>query len=408
MSNHSDILYQKNGKTHSVPVTLIEFHNGEAAYRDQQLIIENGSITETQSAAGSADFFVTSGFINCHMHWLMNGDSGPFEAMLEEIAGNPDRAREKAIDHARSTLKLGITFGGDKGPPGLCGAPVYRGMMEAIAGGVPMTGTIFSTWTFMAAGSFGEPYARMIHSLKEMQVALLELGASGAGVGKFIPESPFIQDKEGYDFVFPGEWFQYARSVAREKNWVFAVHAKGTETLEQCIRVGADCVEHGVQASADQLKAFQEKNIYLGPTLDGLLCRLEHAQKTRQKLPETTYEWEAVCRMVRTAAALNDGRPFTHMLFSSDAGSYTTPHASLRELYLLRKTGWDPAPVFEAATVNGARCLKRNNRGAVKKGMKADLIFWSQNPLELPLEQWQHLENHIAAVVLNGRVVARD
>jgi hypothetical protein len=36
--------------------------------------------------------------------------------------------------------------------------------------------------------------------------------------------------------------------------------------------------------------------------------------------------------------------------------------------------------------------------------MRADLVFWSRNPLELPLEEWQHLESHIAAVVVNGKL----
>lgn len=405
MSNNSDILYQENGKTYSVPVNTIEIQAGEAVYRKEQLMIENGNITGIQPVEGSPEFFVTAGFINCHMHWLMTGSACQFEEMMETIAGKPGEAVERAISYARSSLKLGITFGIDKGPPGYCGAPVYQGMMDAIARGESMTNTIFSTWAFMAPGSFGEPYARMIHSLKEMEIALLELEATGAGVSKFIPESPFLINKKGYRFVFPEEWFQYARSAARRKNWVFAVHAKGTETLDQCIRVQVDCVEHGVQASAEQLRAFQEKNIYLGPTLDGLLCRLEHSRETGRKLEETTYEWETVCQMVGTASTLNDGRPFTHMLFASDAGSYVTPHASLRELYLMRKMGYEPASVFEAATVNGAKCLKRNNMGTVNKGKKADLIFWSENPLELPLEEWEHLENYIAGVVLDGGTV---
>jgi imidazolonepropionase-like amidohydrolase len=104
------------------------------------------------------------------------------------------------------------------------------------------------------------------------------------------------------------------------------------------------------------------------------------------------------------STTLNNGRPFTHMLFASDAGSYSTPHASLRELYLLRKMGHNTASVFEMATVNGARCLKQKDKGVIQKGKRADLVFWKTNPLELTLDEWQNLDTYIAGVALNGNL----
>jgi len=156
-----------------------------------------------------------------------------------------------------------------------------------------------------------------------------------------------------------------------------------TDSLNHCITEEVDCIEHGIQASPQQLKKFQEKNIFIGPTLEGLLCRLERAKTKNQQVETASYEWEQVCRMVQTASTLNDGKPFTHMLFSSDAGSYTTPHASLRELFLMRQMGYDPAAIFQAATSNGAQCLKQPLRGQIEKQKRADFILWSANPLHL-------------------------
>jgi imidazolonepropionase-like amidohydrolase len=404
MSNPSGVVVEKQGQLRSVPVSVIDFREGKAEYRNQQLHMEGGSIVATEAADSQPDLFVTAGMINCHVHWLMDAQPGPLEKWVTDVASNPDEKIESAIAHAEAMLKMGITFACDKGPAGCCAAPVYRGIRQAMANGVAMTHSIFSTFTFMTPGGFGGPYGRSVQTTKELEVAVLELEATRAGVIKLIPEGPYQDESPHYRFLFPEELFRTAREVARSKGLVFAVHSKGEATLKQCIALGADCVEHGVEATPELLLQLQEKGVYLGPTLDGLLCRLEYARRIGQQLESTTYDWERACEMVSKAATLNQGRPFTHMLFASDAGSYATHHASLRELYLMRKNGWQPAAALEAATVNGARCLKQTDRGRVEKGRRADLVFWSRDPLELPLEEWAHLENHIAAVVLNGKL----
>ncbi len=403
----SEFLQVKKNETFTIPAQSIRFKSGKVTYEKEQLKIDKGMIKERKAYEGSADLFVTPGFINCHMHWLMPADSSPFDDWVTDNAAKPDEILDRAITHARDAVKLGVTFGADKGTPGFCTSSIYRGMQEAIDNGAPMTNSLFSIWALMVHGSFAAPYGRIVTSPEEMKIVFLELEAIGAGIIKFIPESAYKPAEKGFNFVFPEELFRSARETARAKNLVFAVHAKGTETLDQCLAVGADCIEHGVQASAEQLRACQEKNIYLGATLDGLLCRLDHARAAGQNLESTGFDWEEVCKMVRTAATLNNGRPFTHMLFSSDAGSYTTPHASIRELYLMRTLGWQPADIFEAATLNGAKCLKQENRGSIENSKRADLIYWKKNPLELSLEEWEHLEDYIAGVLLKGNQAHR-
>lgn len=405
MTERSNTFYRKPNKT--IPFTLIGFESGEAIFRNQQLTIEGGNITEVAPADGSSGLFVTAGFINCHTHWLMNrGDTSMEERAVYALA-HPDRMTEQAIENARDALKMGITFAADKGAIGIHGIHVYRSMMSALEAGEAMTHFLYAPWAFMSIGGFGAPYGRVIYDSTHMKLALEEMKTIGGGIIKFIPETIFLEDKPHYRFVFPREAFSLARQTAREQGWIFAVHAKGTQSLDVCIKESVDCIEHAIMASDGQLRAFQEKNIYMGYTLDGLLCRLEFAKKAGQRLTETTFEWEAVNDLAARAAVLNSGRPFTHMLFSSDAGSYKTPHASLRELYLMRKAGIPAAAVLEAATVNGAKCLKQANRGSVEVGKRADLILWKTNPLELSLDKWENLDDYIEAVVLNGTVIPR-
>lgn len=403
MSDHSNILYSKKNKT--VPLAVIGFEAGEARFMDRQLTVEDGVITKTAPAEGAPELFVTAGFINCHVHWLMDRAETPMDERAAFTAGDPGTVARQAIEQARQTLKLGVTFACDKAPIGINGVPVYREILRAAEAGEPMTNTLFSPWALMCEGGFGDPFGRTISSNVSMKLTLKEMDAVGATAIKFIPETPYMKEPPHYRFVFPRESFSIARQHAREKNWVFAVHAKGTQTLDVCIQESVDCIEHGILATDEQLRSFQEKNIFLGYTFDGLLCRLEYAQKIGQGVEETGFEWKAVNDLAARAAKLNDGRPFTQMLFSSDAGSYKTPHASIRELYLMRKAGIPAATVLEAATVNGAKCLKQPTRGSVEKGKRADLILWKSNPLELTINQWQNLEDHIEAVVLNGVVV---
>jgi imidazolonepropionase-like amidohydrolase len=69
----------------------------------------------------------------------------------------------------------------------------------------------------------------------------------------------------------------------------------------------------------------------------------------------------------------------------TDAGNPLVFHgASLhREMQLWVKAGIPPRVVLTAATWNGARLLRQDNRfGAVRKGLEANLLLVDGNPLE--------------------------
>ncbi|TGE28562.1 amidohydrolase family protein [Hymenobacter metallicola] len=74
------------------------------------------------------------------------------------------------------------------------------------------------------------------------------------------------------------------------------------------------------------------------------------------------------------------------LLAGSDSGpfnSYVYPGASLLgELELLVEAGLTPAQALQAATINGARFLKADQRsGTIAVGKEADLVLLHQNPL---------------------------
>src|ERR1051325_3361214 len=53
----------------------------------------------------------------------------------------------------------------------------------------------------------------------------------------------------------------------------------------------------------------------------------------------------------------------------------------IRELELLQEAGFHPLEVIRAATLNGAESLGKTDRGAVRAGLLADLVFVEENPL---------------------------
>lgn len=93
------------------------------------------------------------------------------------------------------------------------------------------------------------------------------------------------------------------------------------------------------------------------------------------------------------------------VLAGTDVGNpYVFPGFSLHEeLALLVKAGLSPLAALQAATLNPARFLGRENQfGAVEKGKVADLVLFSANPLEKISNS-----EKIWAVVANGHYFDR-
>ncbi|UYZ60008.1 amidohydrolase family protein [Hymenobacter latericus] len=92
------------------------------------------------------------------------------------------------------------------------------------------------------------------------------------------------------------------------------------------------------------------------------------------------------------------------LLAGSDSGpfnSYVYPGASLLgELELMVQAGLTPAQALQAATINGAKFLKADQRsGSIKPGKEADVVLLNKNPLENISSLRQ-----IQTVVVRGRV----
>lgn len=402
----SDFIMKGSAGTQTVPVDAIAFLQNDVEWNRVSFRIRDGKILSCESRSDPAKFFVTPGFVNCHMHWLMLGEP-TLERELELMKNRPDEMIGLIVENARSTVLKGITACCDKGPPGLETHRIYQGLLAAKSRGSPVPKTLVSTWTTSVDGAFASPLTRRVYSQNEVEQVTRELQETGAGIMKIIPESGLHLAQFTYDWVFPETYFAVAREMTARLGLILAIHAKGPESIAMGLKYSVDCIEHATEASVTQLKEMQDKGIYLSPTLESLWCRLNHTVSAGSGVATAAFEWGNAMEMFRNAVVLNDGKPFTHLLFGSDAGSACTPHASLRELYLMRKLGLPAEDCLRAAMVHGARFMRLHRSiGQLTPGYCADMIFWHRNPLELDVAAWERLDQYIAAVMLDGDLMA--
>lgn len=91
---------------------------------------------------------------------------------------------------------------------------------------------------------------------------------------------------------------------------------------------------------------------------------------------------------------------------ATDAGNIGTQHAAsyFDELSAMQQSGLDFWQLLQASTINGAVALgKENEFGSIQKGMRADLLLLSKDPLT-DLDNWKLVE----WVILKGKALRPD
>ena len=427
-------------KLKGIPVEILNFDttNGTkytpsitATLNIDNSVIREISQTKISSTQHTPAYFVTPGFINAHAHWLMLGGSSLREA-VDLIEKNPEEMKQRALINAQKTAQMGITTVCDKGPPGRKNAPqILNQIKEYFHENNPnnpnndnngrnvIPRTFASHWTISCPGGFADVFLQAVSTKQELLSKLEELRTSGSELIKFILETELDANYE-YKVVVSDELLSAAVDFARTHNMRVSAHAKGTLGIDACLRHGIAGIEHALQATNAQIALLEERNIFVGLTLEGFECRIKHAVENREDtntMRVVEYEWAAATRLATKLAhfhsdernsnstnGTNSTNSASNVLFASDAGSHSTPHASLRELMLMRKFGFSPTDIFRAATWNGARFLnQQNNIGKVARGYQADLIFWNTNPLLLSELEWERLNKHIAGVMVGER-----
>lgn len=235
---------------------------------------------------------------------------------------------------------------------------------------------------------------------------------------------------------------QAAIEEAHKNNLRVAVHATERITAQLAVEAGADLLVHGVEDEPiDErlVSLLKQKGTVLSPTLvvAGNYLRV-FAQDYQPTADDFRYahptplaslynlpaakdtalvnRYKAFAIRNRAAAQQEDSvrqinlrrlaRGGVTIATGTDAGNIGTQHVSsyYDELAAMQRSGITGWELLQASTINGAKAAgKQAEFGAVKRGLRADLLLLSKNPVD-DFRNWQK----ITAVINRGEVLPLD
>ena len=166
---------------------------------------------------------------------------------------------------------------------------------------------------------------------------------------------------------------------SHRRDMVVAAHAHGVEGIKAAIEAGVDSIEHASFLDDEAIRLAKKNGTYLSMDIYNTEYTLEFG--ANNGVPEENLSKErAVGQKQRDSfsAAVMAG---VKMVFGSDAAIY--PHGlNARQFSRMVKFGMTEAQALQAATINSASLLKKEDFGQIKEGFLADIIAVSGNPLE--------------------------
>jgi imidazolonepropionase-like amidohydrolase len=154
-------------------------------------------------------------------------------------------------------------------------------------------------------------------------------------------------------------------------------HATTEEGMRRAVLAGVSTIEHGDEGTAPIFALMKAKNVALCPTLSAGEAMSEYREGWRRGIdpdPKRVREKKA-----SFALALKAG---VTICFGGDVGVFTHGE-NARELVAMVAYGMSPLAVLQSATSVNADVFGRSNSiGRIKKGLLADIIAVTGNPLQ--------------------------
>jgi imidazolonepropionase-like amidohydrolase len=181
-------------------------------------------------------------------------------------------------------------------------------------------------------------------------------------------------------FYYTVEEIRAAAEEAHAAGLAVSVHVMGGEAARNVILGGADSIEHGFYLSDELLQLMKEKETWLVGTEfpRAHLEKLDPAGTMGQAKEEAAKEIDRLKRAYKIGVK---------MAFGTDSVS-NLPGKTRGDMMLDYLDMWDaagvpPSATLKAMTVDAAEFLRiGKTRGAIAKGMAADIIATPANPLE--------------------------
>ncbi len=357
-----------------------------------------------------ADKLVTPGLIDCHVHFLADGDFGPNTHAQTPFSLNFFRAAERM----ERTLTSGITTvreagGADLGlkeaqEEGLIAGPRMQISISILS----QTGGHGDTWEVCGAhmpgmldAHPGRPH-NIVDGPDQMRIKVRELIRAGADVIKVCTSGGVLspRDDPQHPHFVAGELDVLVEEATAAHRFVMA-HAQATQGIKNAVRAGIRSIEHGIYLDAEAIEMMLEAGTYLVPTLIAPMGVIDAAERGVD-LPATVLDKaKAVVDVHRAsvAAAIEAG---VKIAMGTDSG--VTPHGqNLRELAEMASLGMTPGAVLEATTRVAAELMGIEDEiGTIEPGKVADLVVFDGTELAV-----EDLGSRIDGIYQSGRLVGR-
>ncbi|MBN9418256.1 MAG: amidohydrolase family protein [Candidatus Eremiobacteraeota bacterium] len=149
---------------------------------------------------------------------------------------------------------------------------------------------------------------------------------------------------------------------AHRRGLKVTAHLGGLEELDQALAAGVDELAHftfsSVRVPEDRIQWMVAHKVAVCPTL--------HIGASAQRL-------DNLGRFVKAGGTV---------LYGTDLGNYGPPPGiDVQELQLMQRAGMTPRQVLDSATSVPARWMGLKDRGAIRVGLRADLILVNGDPL---------------------------
>ncbi|MCP4718832.1 MAG: amidohydrolase family protein [Desulfobacteraceae bacterium] len=351
------------------------------------VLVENGkiaSISDTSSGLSEdthripiGDATLFPGFIDCHVHLIMDGSPDPIGA----LAGKSTAIITiEGVENARKTLAAGVTTVRDLG--GKDG--IDFGVKQAIESGlIKGPRVLASGHPICMTGGHGWPLGREADGPDDVRRAAREQIKAGADQLKFMATGGVLTSS-----VEPGsaqltrEEMRAGIEEAHKAGKKTATHAMGSQGILDALHAGIDSIEHGIYLTDEIIAFMKEHAVFYVPTI----AAMYHIGKmgVAAGIPAWAVEKNNIVTPYHKKSLKKAHQSGVTIGMGTDAGTPFNYHGkNLMEISLLVRHGLSPVEALVAATHTASQVLGMENEiGTIEQGKIADLVLVKNNPMD--------------------------
>lgn len=322
------------------------------------------------------------GLIEGHSHILLhpyNETSWNDQVLIESEAERVARATV----HVRKTLEAGFTTIRDLGSEGAGYADV--GVKTAIEKGViPGPRILVAGPAIVATGSYGPkgfaPHvqvplgAETADGIEGLTRVVRNQIGKGADVVKVYADYRWGPNGEAMP-TFTQEELECIVRIAASSGRPVVAHAGTAEGMRRATLAGVKTIEHGDGGTEEVFQLMAEKGVALCPTIAAGDAISQYRGWRKGIDPEPA---RIVQKRKSVQLALDAG---VAIVAGGDVGVF--PHGdNVRELEMMVDYGMSTLEVLQSATAGNAKILGLPDRGAIRKGLLADLLVVEGQPIQ--------------------------